>query len=120
MIAVGRLRFGTALRGHGLNETKILGLPNARPLGVVSALRKLLTSAKMVAPQSAISRNRCENMTEPSPAVPSPSPTAPPSTRPARLLNAALTLLCLLFGFVVASFAVRNSDFWFHLALGRL
>src|SRR5262245_53405788 len=51
----------------------------------------------------------------------SPPPSQPPvSTRGRCLFDAALMIICLLFGFAVASFAVRNSDVWFHLAVGRL
>ena len=37
-----------------------------------------------------------------------------------RILDAALAGVVLLFGFLVASFAARNSDLWQHLATGRL
>src|SRR6266446_2532552 len=51
--------------------------------------------------------------------------TAPPMT-PARLarlttrLDRAMIAIVLVLGFFLASFAVRNSDFWMHLATGRL
>ena len=49
------------------------------------------------------------------------SPPAPESTAPrARWLDALLAGLVLLFAFAAASFPVRNSDFWMHLAAGRL
>ncbi len=40
--------------------------------------------------------------------------------RPGRRLEMVLGALVLLFAFLTASFAVRNADFWFHLATGRL
>lgn len=35
-------------------------------------------------------------------------------------LDAVLVLIVLVLGFLVSSFAVRNSDFWMHLGAGRL
>lgn len=37
-----------------------------------------------------------------------------------RRLDGLLAVLVLVLAFLAASFAVRNSDFWFHLATGRL
>jgi tetratricopeptide (TPR) repeat protein len=37
-----------------------------------------------------------------------------------RFFNLVLIVLVMLFAFLAASFAVRNSDFWLHLASGRL
>ena len=45
------------------------------------------------------------------------SPSAPSDWR--RPLVRVLVLLALIFAFLAASFAVRNSDFWLHLATGR-
>jgi tetratricopeptide (TPR) repeat protein len=53
-------------------------------------------------------------MTEP---VPLPSLPAPPRTH---WLDAVLAGLVCTFAFLAASFTVRNSDFWLHLATGRL
>ncbi|HEX3148829.1 MAG TPA: hypothetical protein VHR66_12180, partial [Gemmataceae bacterium] len=62
----------------------------------------------------------------PDPDVPVPSPTA--STGKATLTPSnflvgfdwVLAFAVLALGFLVASFAVQNSDFWMHLATGRL
>src|SRR5579859_7735619 len=51
--------------------------------------------------------------------APPPEPMAAP-TRPSLAFGAAITCVVLVFAFVVSSFAVRNSDFWLHLASGRL
>lgn len=54
-----------------------------------------------------------------------PSPPAPPEPaklQPSPFLNGfdlVLALGCVVLGFGVASFAVRNSDFWLHLGIGR-
>lgn len=54
-------------------------------------------------------------MTEPADASP------PPPTRPRpSWLEAVLAVLVVAFAFLAASFPVRNSDFWRHLAAGRL
>jgi len=37
-----------------------------------------------------------------------------------RRLDGLLVGLILLLAFLAASFSVRNGDFWFHLATGRL
>src|SRR5206468_2548227 len=37
-----------------------------------------------------------------------------------RRMDGVLILLVLIFAFLAASFIARNSDFWFHLATGRL
>ena len=37
-----------------------------------------------------------------------------------RLLDGLLAALVVVLAFLAASFAVRNGDFWFHLATGRL
>jgi hypothetical protein len=42
------------------------------------------------------------------------------ANRWARRLDIALAAGVLVFAFLVASFPVRNSDFWQHLATGRL
>ena len=49
------------------------------------------------------------------------SPPAPVAARRrSRWADAVLAILVLTFAFLAASFAVRNSDFWLHLATGRL
>jgi hypothetical protein len=57
-------------------------------------------------------------------ACPAAEPAAPPPVGRrqalARALDALVVGTALLFAFFVASFAVRNSDFWMHLASGRL
>jgi tetratricopeptide (TPR) repeat protein len=66
--------------------------------------------------------------TEESPTPPSPGPEeqeAPRKTTPQALarelgrLDLVLAVLGLVFAFLLGSFAVRNSDFWMHLASGR-
>jgi tetratricopeptide (TPR) repeat protein len=58
------------------------------------------------------------------PAIPPSGPAAvkpsPAGMRLARRLDTLLLCGCILFAFFVASFAVRNSDFWQHLAVGRM
>src|SRR3954454_3920979 len=66
------------------------------------------------------------------PAPPSPAETPPaaqtsaapaPATDPSDAtawLDGALALAVLAFAFLLGAFAVRNSDFWLHLATGRL
>jgi pSer/pThr/pTyr-binding forkhead associated (FHA) protein len=44
----------------------------------------------------------------------------PPRGRGYRLLDGLLAALVVVLAFLAASFAVRNGDFWFHLATGRL
>src|SRR5436309_13755006 len=59
-------------------------------------------------------------MTEPVP-LPLPLSSEPlPTARSARWPDASLAVLVVLFAFLVASFPARNSDFWLHLATGRL
>lgn len=57
-----------------------------------------------------------QGTSEPAP----PAGTAPPVRWTGALVNGLLAAEVLLFAFVAASFAVRNSDFWQHLAAGRL
>jgi hypothetical protein len=45
---------------------------------------------------------------------------APAGARRGQLWDRLLFLLVLVLAFLAASFVVRNSDFWFHLATGRL
>jgi hypothetical protein len=55
--------------------------------------------------------------------LPAGSPAAPPvSTRQGtrRVFDGLVVSVVLIFAFLAASFAVRNSDFWMHLAAGRL
>jgi tetratricopeptide (TPR) repeat protein len=54
--------------------------------------------------------------------APAPAPALRNSRRivPSRLFAAALTCVVVSFAFLAASTAVRNSDFWRHLAAGRL
>src|SRR5712691_11301163 len=54
--------------------------------------------------------------------LPPPSPVVETAAtaRPARWPDAVLAALVLAFAFLAASFAARNSDFWLHLATGRL
>src|SRR5262245_7195928 len=40
--------------------------------------------------------------------------------RQSRVMELVLAGIVVVFAFLVASFAVRNSDFWLHLATGRL
>ena len=40
--------------------------------------------------------------------------------RQSRTIEFVLAGVVLVFAFLLASFAVRNSDFWLHLATGRL
>lgn len=59
------------------------------------------------------------------PAIPLPADhpaSAPAPTRPWlwRTVDVLLVSMVLAFAFLAASFAVRNSDFWMHLASGRL
>src|SRR5689334_8837436 len=63
----------------------------------------------------------------PSPAaapIPLPAPAAPSSSPRSslrgHLLNGLLVGVVLVFAFLSASTPVRNSDFWMHLAGGRL
>jgi hypothetical protein len=53
------------------------------------------------------------------PLPPARTPARPPQRR-GRRLDAALAAAVLAFTFMIASFAVRNGDFWQHLASGRL
>lgn len=54
-------------------------------------------------------------------AVVTATPDAPSSAPPrGRRLDTVLILLCLALAFLAASFAVRNSDLFLHLAAGRL
>src|SRR4051812_25725348 len=46
-------------------------------------------------------------------------PTTPPPSPPRRL-DALLAVLVVAFACLAASFPARNSDFWRHLAAGRL
>ncbi len=43
-----------------------------------------------------------------------------PRSRRYRFLDGLLAALVVVLAFLAASFAVRNGDFWFHLATGRL
>jgi tetratricopeptide (TPR) repeat protein len=45
---------------------------------------------------------------------------SPAPRQPGAVLGWLAVVLVLLFAFLASSFAVRNSDFWHHLALGRL
>jgi hypothetical protein len=63
---------------------------------------------------------------EPAASIPVPPPAAPRKRlTPERLaqelgrLDAALVVIVLVLGFLIASFAARNSDLWMHLAAGR-
>jgi hypothetical protein len=47
-----------------------------------------------------------------------PSQSTAPATRPSRV-GVLLAVQVLALGFVLASFPVRNADFWTHLAVGR-
>src|SRR3954447_23702889 len=47
-------------------------------------------------------------------------PTTPPAPPAPRRLDALLGVLVVAFAFLAASFPARNSDFWRHLAAGRL
>lgn len=65
--------------------------------------------------------------TEEAPSIPLPPPPTPPEqTSPKQLaaeiarLDGAHVVVVLALAFLLASFAVRNSDFWMHLATGRL
>jgi hypothetical protein len=40
--------------------------------------------------------------------------------RQSRAMGIGVAVLTLVFAFLIASFAVRNADFWLHLATGRL
>src|SRR5262249_1543276 len=54
---------------------------------------------------------------------PAPAPAVRPGERLAVALprlDAVLVVVVLLLAFLLASFTVRNSDFWLHLATGRL
>src|SRR5262249_35071955 len=57
--------------------------------------------------------------TTPGPLAP-PQESVPPPARPSRAFGPILTGFVLLFAFLVSASAVRNSDFWLHLAAGRL
>src|SRR5688572_9979173 len=51
------------------------------------------------------------------------SPTAPVTLQPSPFLNGFDLLLVvgtIILGFAIASFAVRNADFWQHLGAGKL
>ncbi|MDB5309319.1 MAG: hypothetical protein JWO38_3521 [Gemmataceae bacterium] len=54
---------------------------------------------------------------QPSPVV---SPTAPGTSCRGRGVDVGLSVVTILFAFLAASFAARNSDLWLHLATGRL
>src|SRR5438874_3419956 len=57
----------------------------------------------------------------PPPATPPPEPTSPEQfTAEIARLDRTLTAIALALAFLLASFAIRNSDFWMHLASGRL
>src|SRR5438067_13778945 len=62
----------------------------------------------------------------PPPATPAAGPDLSPvraglrRARRARRLDLAFAGLVLLFAFLLASFPIRNSDVWMHLAAGRL
>ena len=59
-------------------------------------------------------------MTEPPLTAVPQAGAAPRAPWSGALFNALLTAEVLLFAFIAASFAARNSDFWQHLAAGRL
>src|SRR5262245_51260371 len=56
----------------------------------------------------------------PLPELTAPDPEIKRLERVTRSLDRSLVVVVLGFAFLVASFAVRNSDFWLHLATGRL
>ena len=68
-----------------------------------------------------------ESFAAPLGAPPIPLPADRPALTPAparpwlrRTIDVLLVSMVLVFAFLAASFAVRNSDFWMHLAAGRL
>ncbi len=57
------------------------------------------------------------------PEVPPPAPIAPAKLQPSPFLNGfdlVLVLGTIVLGFAIASFAVRNADFWQHLGAGKV
>src|SRR5439155_27100875 len=58
-------------------------------------------------------------VTDATPAPASQPPPAPPAPKKALTLNVFLLILALGLGFLLASFAARNTDLWLHLATGR-
>src|SRR6516225_1899033 len=52
--------------------------------------------------------------------LPLPREAMPAPAHPSRAFAVVLGGVVLLFAFLVSSSAVRNSDFWMHLAAGRL
>jgi hypothetical protein len=52
--------------------------------------------------------------------LPAEKSSPPAAEHPHRRFELVLGALVLLFAFLAASFAVRNTDFWFHLASGKL
>src|SRR5262249_12828400 len=122
---VGLSRILRARRRPGANRAGDLSGPDGRITSVtVSPCRPLIPRRRRCPPMMASHRpSESPPPPPPEPVAPAPAPGAKTTLAPSNFIvgfDWVLAFGVLALAFLLASFGVRNSDFWMHLAAGRL